>query len=814
MLRRSSHFILSHLHLGRFVGFNAGIYGPSSSFSAVEEAIRRSSFYPDDENRSFDDLLQAFRINCEGLERQLELFASSVRQLGSSLGLYKGSREFQRQLSNIRRLLEDESQIERLLTPKAHNSLSETWVHQDLWLLVDSLTVFSTAWDDFPEFIDNDRRHYLVALEQDLLVWLNIVGSYEYSPEFLRCVRELLYDTILELDNMTKRLADFIATGVQEISFAQKHSTQILWNSATIATFFSAVTVTTIQYSYMQTNHWLEVTVNSLWFSSLVLSVSSAINSVLSMTWRQAIYSTPQRRVPWWVRVWFKETPIILLSFSVLLFVAGLLCFVIHTQRRPTILVVLALTGIVAVGLGAISVWFAWERWDFSRLRAKLWKHRELDSIESSWRLLAYDYVVGIIWRSTSTALPMHSRKHRLLQNAGSFILRRHSFTADSNIPENLHKNEDRGYDSSVNVPILAVPYSESIFADLTPRRTLRLGRNQDAVRHVQFSSRGTWFAACTISICYIYQVKPEIRTHQVLRHPFGQIREVQWSPDEKMLLIRVSGGIELWEVKGCNNLEIRRKEWMGKIIRKVQWIDNTTFLVSMEDALVQFKIRDDGHLTQHRPLRFNTELYTFAVVPSRNCVLVVTGHTSRIEDDIRLPKRTIRCVQRQVLGVLDCNLRRHEAVYNLSTGTPLYSFPLLRDARWINVSSDGRHVVFGFSSQQAPELWYFTEETSGHRLCFKHRFASNIAKERFRGAAHFVGPRDEFVACAGLADSVQIWSRDENRTIGSVSPLNFSGHRGLRKAIAMPVLAWHPGQAMFAAASSEMISLWAPETA
>jgi hypothetical protein len=88
------------------------------------------------------------------------------------------------------------------------------------------------------------------------------------------------------------------------------------------------------------------------------------------------------------------------------------------------------------------------------------------------------------------------------------------------------------------------------------------------------------------------------------LKHPFGQIRQLEWSPDEKRLLIRVSGGIELWEMKQVskhpnqdsplsisieNNLENRQKEWMGKVIKKVQWINISAFLVLTEDSLIKF---------------------------------------------------------------------------------------------------------------------------------------------------------------------------------------------------------------------------------
>ncbi|KAJ7903566.1 WD40-repeat-containing domain protein [Mycena olivaceomarginata] len=765
-----------------------------SSFSSVD--ARHLSFYRDDEGRTFNDLLHDLKLS-------LEIFASSVRQLGSSLGLYKGSRQFQQQLSSVRLLLEDESQVELLVhgTLKTSGYPAETWVHGDLKRLVNSLALFSTAWDDYPEFIDNDRRHYLVALEQNLLVWLNILGCYENSPELLRCVRELLFDTVLELDHVTRRLADFIETGVQEISFAQKHSTQILWNTATIATFFSAVTVTTIQYSYMNVQSRLEISVNTLWFSSLVLSVSSAINSLLAMTWRQAIYSTPQRRVPWWVRVWFKQTPIILLSISVLSFLAGLLCFVYLSQNQFTKIVVSALTAIVAIGLGAISVWFAWERWDFSRLRRKLWLHEEHENTESGWQMLVYDYIVGIIWRSASTALPTRSplRRHRMpIQTPGSFVLRHQSFVGQLDTSGNPHERVPRGGNDRalLNIPTPTAAYSDAVFPEFALQWTVSLGRSEHVFRHVQFSSKGTWLAACTKSICYIYQVKPQITVHQALKHPFGQIRQLEWSPDEKHLLIRVSGGIELWEVKE-NNLENRQKEWMGNIIRKVQWINNKSFLVSMEDGLIQFKIRDNGHLSPERTIPFETGLYTFAVVPPGDCVLVVAGHRSRVHEDIRFPKRTVRSVMN----------------YNLRTGKLLYSFPLLHDVRWINVSSDGNHVILGFSNQQTPELWSSEghDDDSSARICFKHRFTTSSGKDRFRGPPHFVGSRDEFVACVTSVDSIQIWDRDENRIIGSLPMSSRPNQHSERRAAAIPVLTWHPGQAMFASAVAETLNVWVP---
>ncbi|KAF8206476.1 hypothetical protein K438DRAFT_1817272 [Mycena galopus ATCC 62051] len=503
----------------------------------------------------------------------------------------------------------------------------------------------------------------------------------------------------------------------------------------------------------------LEIAVNTLWFSSLLLSVSSAINSLLAMTWRQAIYSTPQRRVPWWVR------------------------------NRFTKIVVSALTAIVAIGLGAISVWFAWERWDFSRLRRKLWLHGERDNHESSWRMLAYDYVVGIIWRSTTTSVPTRSpsRRHRMKPIEESNTGNRRGRISRSN-----------DHPLAVNIPTPTVAYSDVVFSELSLQWTLRLSRSEDTIRHVQFSSTGTWLAACTKSICYIYQVKPKIIVHHALKHPFGQIRQLDWSPDEKHLLIRV-----LYLQRGFQ-LKNRQKEWMGKIIKHVQWINNTGLpdpicthafdLLDCHLCLVLQKIREDGHLNQDRTTHFDTNLYTFAVVPSRDHVLVVTGHKCRVRDDIRFPKRTVRTVMN----------------YDLRTGKLLYSFPLLHDARWIDVSSDGDHVILGFGNQQAPELWSFEQHGDTDRICFKHRFASSHGKDRFRGPPRFVGPRNAFVACATSVDSIQIWSREENRIVSSLPMPPTFDHRDWRVAT-IPVLSWHPGQAMLASAASFGLQLWAP---
>lgn len=62
-----------------------------------------------------------------------------------------------------------------------------------------------------------------------------------------------------------------------------------LLNLSTVATFFSAVTATTMQFSYELGRDKLSDAVNCFWFASLVFSIAASVNSLLGLTWKQAM---------------------------------------------------------------------------------------------------------------------------------------------------------------------------------------------------------------------------------------------------------------------------------------------------------------------------------------------------------------------------------------------------------------------------------------------------------------------------------------------------------------------------------------------
>ena len=140
-------------------------------------------------------------------------------------------------------------------------------------------------------------------------VMLFRAGQFKY-PAVQRYVHDLTGEMGEHLDSIASSLSMFIEigsfltpyprslyqqhplmliAGVPTIRFAQKHAAANLLNLSTVATFFSAVTATTMQFSFDQTGTPLADAVNGFWFTSLVFSIGAAVNSLLGLTWKQAM---------------------------------------------------------------------------------------------------------------------------------------------------------------------------------------------------------------------------------------------------------------------------------------------------------------------------------------------------------------------------------------------------------------------------------------------------------------------------------------------------------------------------------------------
>lgn len=174
-----------------------------------------------------------------------------------------------------------------------------------------------------------------------------------FSPFRNKC----LQDSILRMDNLvtvlrsprlrqgivlvnSQKILDLnrpLIPGLEKVRYNQEYSRSTFMNMATIATFLSSVTATTLQFSYSQSaaSEELWAYVNGVWFSSLVFSIASAANSFLGV----ALYQRPEYfghsslseyRC---IRFWFDKCPMFFLVISGGLFGIGLCLFSISSNQ-------------------------------------------------------------------------------------------------------------------------------------------------------------------------------------------------------------------------------------------------------------------------------------------------------------------------------------------------------------------------------------------------------------------------------------------------------------------------------------------------
>jgi len=125
------------------------------------------------------------------------------------------------------------------------------------------------------------------------------LGQFKY-PAVQRYLHDLSSDLGEHIASITSALSLFIevgksfhftsalslglphsnVSGVPTIRFAQKHGAHNLLNLSTVATFFSSVTATSLQFSFGVTDSPAANAVNAFWFTSLVFSIGECMPCV------------------------------------------------------------------------------------------------------------------------------------------------------------------------------------------------------------------------------------------------------------------------------------------------------------------------------------------------------------------------------------------------------------------------------------------------------------------------------------------------------------------------------------------------------
>ncbi|KDN36122.1 hypothetical protein RSAG8_11069, partial [Rhizoctonia solani AG-8 WAC10335] len=364
---------------------------------------------------------RAFDNHISSLDRQIQSFANAIRQLGSSVGLLNATYYLRGSLIQIEHLFREnaadlfsneiqrkrESRDGSLRSAKAERDRIHTGMRpqfkplRDIEKLPEEMDSSShnkyTCLNDIPEFTDELVNASFVSFASDLRYRASCLREFQGQLKTIalqRYINDLSSDIGSHMESMNEALTNFVEVGVPTIRHAQTHTANGLQYLSAVATFFSGVTATTIQYSFDQTGNTLADLVNALWIISLIFSIASAINSQLAYHWRAAIYRSPRSYVPWWVSIWIKRSPLFFLIGSVIAFSIGL-CVFTYSSRQSHVVsaLVTAFTIVTSSGLISVGLWFMSERWIFSHTRGKRWLFDVLNETQAK-----IHRVLGITW--------------------------------------------------------------------------------------------------------------------------------------------------------------------------------------------------------------------------------------------------------------------------------------------------------------------------------------------------------------------------------------------------------------------------------
>ncbi|KAG0697744.1 WD40-repeat-containing domain protein [Suillus ampliporus] len=408
-----------------------------SLLDVLSELSNESSPYDDDnlppafedDNPTVDEKLQVagsesfnrFERRIDNLDKELRDFANAARQLGSSVGILSSGLRLRERLAKLLFLFRENAAtlFPRQISRQPREALVvHDWMeqrrtdrqplskaHPDPESIPDQfagfaedVVTFLNCLNEFPEFTDEAVNTSIRAFEFDLKYWASCLQEYKGQfryPAVQRYIHDLTSEIGEHIDNITLNLSMFIEIGVPTIRFAQQHAAANLLNLSTVATFFSVVTATTLQCSYQLTDGVLGNSVNAFWFSSLVFSIAAAVNSLLGLTWKQAMYRSPLHRVPWWVSIWIKRSPLVFLVMAVACFSVGLMLFTYATdQGFVTSTITTVFSAVTSIGLAVVSAWFASERWIFVHHHGHVWLDDAIN--EATHRILRLSLIVAV----------------------------------------------------------------------------------------------------------------------------------------------------------------------------------------------------------------------------------------------------------------------------------------------------------------------------------------------------------------------------------------------------------------------------------
>ncbi|KAJ3551613.1 hypothetical protein NM688_g4603 [Phlebia brevispora] len=828
------------------------------------------------------EAFQGFESHIFNLDDQVQSFAGAVRQLGSSVGILSSSVPLRERLFDILRLtrlnaaelfprrvrkedgpsvMQRKIRLHRRQKASTHDPLQIPKQDIDeypkqLETFAEDVDVFRDRLSEFSEFTDDEIHASLVALGGDLKYWACRVKAYKGRSivsistrrvcllmfsrlDQLRtpAVRTYLHDITVELGEHLKsivdELDDFVNFGIPRIYKAQKHAANNLLILSSVATFFSAVTATTMQSSVSRTGTPLADSVNGFWFTSLIFSIAAAVNSVLAVAWKQAEYRSPSNRVPWWVLIWIQNSPIIFLVFSVACFSVGLVLFAYASdQNRIVSTVATVFTAFTSLGLAAVSSWCIAEYWIWASYKGEKLLTDVLSKAHTEvpaffWLTLIWSVrgppnvickYVGWIFRRFTNALrelltawtnlwrtsppidlessheiedeklvvhiqTTQSPSHRNLAPVSpteSSDTTRHKMRLKNIVRSIIALNRGAGISSALSGQHrYRTNYSiprQVIVPELEMKTVELVVSHIDLVSNISFSPNGKFLVTASRDGSAAGKSSRVFR----LRVLEGVVGQLVWSTDESRLLLKTSDGVLIWRSSSASSdLAIARED----PVHCVAWIPHEQTFVSVESSSI-VKLNMAGE-----------ELHKYELDE------LDIRHVAIMEDASRMVCVGILKASTGGLCPAKSPVEKQLLVYNLQSRDIESRLPILHDVSGLALAR--AHPEEQQSVLRPPQLWKIrvirSENNAVARLFLRHAFMPN-AQTRVTGLSHFGGEHDEFVMSIGTDGNAHIWGRE------SAVLLYLVPHRNAP----LSCIAWDRSSPMFATGNYDgAMRLW-----
>ncbi|KAF8592144.1 hypothetical protein K439DRAFT_1610562 [Ramaria rubella] len=540
-----------------------------------------------------------------------------------------------------------------------------------------------------------------------------------------------------------------------------------LQNLATMATFFSAVTATMIQYSLANNSSGLSEAVNAFWFSSLVLSIASALNGFFAYVEKRKI------------------CPSTFLLLSVVSFLAGLGCFAMSSQ-----ILVFIFEGMSIFSLAAVLTYSTVDRWKFSRITRNMQQKPTIPKRELIGRPLPTFFrqrLPSLISRPAPEAIDLESEmQHPVKNREGS-----------GSAPDQPSK---KGVEHAVILPEPHSPRTTTHAPSISPEQRFRrvvtriigtkraLGvatesiRNEELERQLKkvsptgqqihllangaigspdFSPDGTMIAICGYFETLRYELKDTGRQQRLERLDHG-VRQVTWSSSSGHILTLCYEGIYVWPQEFKMQKVLYASSELGKVVDGEQ----------AEDPHSEPKfLAIEGQRSRLSLLGMSGHEYMTHVFPHMSIEHVdVIGYLPGMPGcTVILAASVLSCASkrpRQASAV------RKLIVFNLTTCEVKWETPLWNPVRQVKVSTQGTtiSILVSYQDWPPPQIWSLRHSTTEVSLSLRRQLSAPRPTVKFSGRGQWLNNRS-FLLCATTDGEIYFWRFDRDEPVHILTP-------------------------------------------